>query len=507
MGRIVGIDLGTTYSAVASVNELRKPEILVNREGERITPSVVLFQGDLTQVGSQAKRSASTAPDDVVQFVKRQIGHPDWRFTSNTGAEYTAEQISAIILKRLKEDAEIVLGEAVTDAVVTVPAYFDDARRRATLDAGAIAGLNVRRVLNEPTAAALSFGLTEAYSGTALVYDLGGGTFDVTVLRIDPELVDVLSTKGDRNLGGFDWDNRLMRLLNDRVQAAGGPDLFEDELLTAELRDKAESAKRTLSSLAEARLFMTADGRNFNLSVTRAEFEEATQDLLSMTEVIVEEAIEGAGLSWSAIDKVLLVGGSTRMPMVPDLIQRLSGAAPDRSMNPDEAVALGAAIQGQILAESEGGARYATASPSHASLAIADVTSQSLGVVALDDDGVPTNSVIIPSNTKIPAQRSGVYATVEDSQTQLHVQVTEGDDPDLSYVQVIHQEPLRIPPYPKGALIEVVMSYDVDATIHVQVRDLTAGSMLGEIELDRPSNLEPTRVAAMTDDMKKLEVY
>lgn len=507
MGRIVGIDLGTTYSAMASINELGRPEILVNREGERITPSVVLFQGDLTQVGSQARRSAPTAPDDVVQLVKRQIGNPDWRFTSNTGADYTAEQVSAIILKRLKEDAEVVLGEAVTDAVVTVPAYFDDARRKATQDAGTIAGLNVRRILNEPTAAALSFGLAESYRGTVLIYDLGGGTFDVTVLRIDPTLLDVLSTKGDRNLGGFDWDNRLMRLLNDRVQAAGGPDVFDDELLTAELRDKAESAKRTLSSLEEARLFLTADGRNFNLSVTRAEFEAATEDLLSMTEVIVDEAIEEAGLSWSDVDRVLLVGGSTRMPMVPNLVQRLSGRAPDRSINPDEAVALGAAIQGQILAEADGTGESALAGCSNAAPAIADITSQSLGVVALDDAGVPTNSVIIPSNSKIPAQHAGVYCTVADSQTQLHIQVTEGDDPDLSFVQVIHQEPLGIPPYPKGALIEVVMSYDVDATVHVEVRDLTAGATLGEIELDRPSNLGSVRVAVMTDDMKQLEVY
>lgn len=507
MGRIVGIDLGTTYSAIACVNELGKAEIIVNREGERITPSVVLFQGDLTQVGTQAKRSAPTAPDDVVQFVKRQMGNPDWRFTTSAGVDFTAEQISAIILKRLKEDAEIVLGEAVTDAVITVPAYFDDARRKATQDAGTIAGLNVRRVLNEPTAAALSFGLDEDFTGTVLVYDLGGGTFDVTVMQISPELLDVLSTKGDRNLGGFDWDNRLMSLLNDQVQSGGGPDLFDDELLTAELRDKAENAKRTLSSLEEARLFITAAGRNFNLTAKRSDFEAASEDLLSMTEVILEEALEDAGLGWSRIDKILLVGGSTRMPMVGSLIQRMSGKTSDRSINPDEAVALGAAIQAQLLAESEGSSPSVLTGPTGSALAIADVTSQSLGVVALDDGDIPANSVIIPHNTKIPVQHSGVYSTVVDSQTELHVQITEGDDPDLAYVQIIHQEPLNIPPYPKGAPIEVIMSYDVDATIHVEVRDLTAGKTLGEIELDRPSNLEPGQVDAMANDMKELEVY
>lgn len=507
MGRVIGIDLGTTYSAIAAVNDLGKPEILSNREGERITPSVVLFQGDLTQVGSQAKRSASVAPDDVVQYVKRQIGNPDWRFTTSTGAEYTAEQVSAIILKRLKEDAELVLGEPVTDAVITVPAYFDDARRRATQDAGVIAGLNVRRVLNEPTAAALSYGLDEAYTGTILVYDLGGGTFDVTVMRIDPELLDVLATKGDRNLGGFDWDNRLMSLLNDQVQAAGGPDLFENELLTAELRDKAENAKRTLSSIDEARLFMTADGRNFNLAVKRSAFEEATEDLLLMTEVIIEEALEEAGVGWTEIDKVLLVGGSTRMPMVPALIEQLSGKDPDRSVNPDEAVALGAAVQAQLIAEADGTSQPILSTSSGSTLTVADVASQSLGVIALDDDGAPANSVIIPSNTKIPAQHSGIYSTVVDDQTELRVQITEGDDPDLAYVQIIHQAPMRIPPYPAGAPVEVIMSYDVDATIHVEVRDLTAGTTLGEIELDRPSNLEPGQVEAMAEKMKELEIY
>jgi molecular chaperone DnaK len=509
VGRIVGIDLGTTYSAFAAVNDLGKPEVLLNREGERITPSVVLFQGELTQVGTQAKRSAPTAPDDVAQFVKRHMGNREWRFVTSAGEEYGPEQVSAIILKRLKEDAEMALGGEVTDAVITVPAYFDDARRKATQDAGEIAGLNVRRVINEPTAAALSFGVDRDFEGTVLVYDLGGGTFDVTIMRVTPESLDVLATKGDRNLGGFDWDNELMRVLNRHVMDAGGPDLFEDDLLAAELRDKAENAKRTLSNMEQARLFVSAGGENYNLAITRDEFEGATRSLLSMTEVIVEESLDDAGLGWAAIDKILLVGGSTRMPMVSAMLESLSGKAPDRSINPDEAVALGAAIQAQLVADAEGASGSAPAgAATGTAMVINDVTSQSLGVVIMNTElGRLENSVIIPHNTRIPAKETKTYATVEDNQTSVQMQITEGDDEDLDYVQRIHEEPIGIRPYPQGAPIEVTMSYDIDAVIHVQVRDVTADEMLGEIELDRPSNLERDEVDSMATKMSQLEVY
>ena len=299
-----------------------------------------------------------------------------------------------------------------------------------------------------------------------------------------------------------------MGLLNDSVQASGGPDLFDDELLTAELRDKAETAKRTLSNLDEARLFITATGQNFNLTVTRAEFEAATRDLVAMTEVIVEEALEDAGLGWPSIDKVILVGGSTRMPMIESLIETMAGRSADRTVNPDEAVALGAAIQASLVTGADGSqSDVSSAAPTGRALAISDVTSQSLGVIALDESDRRSNSVIIKHNSTVPAQSSRQYSTIVESQTDLHIEITEGDDEDLDYVQIIHQKPLKIPPYPKGAPIEIIMSYDVDATIHVEVRDLTAGTTLGEIELDRPSNLEPAQVDAMAAEMKQLEVY
>ncbi|MCP3877296.1 MAG: Hsp70 family protein [Sulfitobacter sp.] len=511
MGRTIGIDLGTTYSAIAAVNDLGQAEILLNREGERITPSVVLLQDDMTMVGTQAKRSAPTAPDDVVQFVKRQMGEPAWRFIASSGEEYTSEQISAFILKRLKEDAELALGEDVTEAVVTVPAYFDDARRTATKHAGVIAGLTVPHVLNEPTAAALSFGLDTDFSGTVLVFDLGGGTFDATLLRISDEFFDVIATDGNRNLGGFDWDNALMKIVDDAVQSEGGPSLLDAGALEADLRDKAETAKRTLSNLPQARIFVSADGRNHNISISRDQFEDATSHLVSTAEAIADGVLSDGGSSWQEIDQVLLVGGSTRMPMVRELVERLFGRAPSMAVNPDEAVALGAAIRGHLfgLEQAEGSGDLLPELAGGKLPTISDVTSQGLGVVARNpSNGRMENTILIPHNSKVPTfpPHRDLFSTIDDNQTFLQLQVTEGDETDLDYVQIIHEEPISIPPYPAGSPIEVVMSYDIDGTIHVEVIDLTAQKTLGEVELDRPSNLDAEQVAEHRRDMERKQV-
>ncbi len=302
MGHTIGIDLGTTYSAAARVNELGKPELLVNRDGDRITPSVVLFQDELPIVGTMAKRSAATAPLDVVQFVKRSMGDPTWKFETSGGTSYRPEEISAIILRRLKDDAELVLDGEVTNAVITVPAYFDDAPRRATMDAGRIAGLDVRRVLNEPTAAALAYGIDTAVDGTVLVYDLGGGTFDVTVMAVEGGEFDVLATHGDRNLGGFDFDNLLMRLLDDAFRAAGGPSLLEDPEAEADLREKAEIAKRSLTTVEQTRVVLAAGGVTKVIPLTRAAFEDVTSSLLSRTRDIAEMVVDDAGLDWAKVE-------------------------------------------------------------------------------------------------------------------------------------------------------------------------------------------------------------
>jgi molecular chaperone DnaK len=507
MTQAIGIDLGTTFSAVAFINGNGRPEIVKNREGETITPSVVLFQGDIPLVGAMAKRSAVMAPDDVVQFVKRQIGDPDWRFTASSGAEYTAEQVSGVILKRLKEDAELALDRLCPDVVITVPAYFDDARRRATTDAGTIAGFNVLRVLNEPTAAALAYGLDEMQAGTCLVYDLGGGTFDVTVLRIADGVFDVLSTTGDRNLGGFDFDNALMRWVNQQVLDQDGPDLLEDDRLDADLRDKCEMAKRMLSTTPQARVFMSASGKNFQIQVTREQFESLTADLLQRTHDMMDEALEDAGVTYTGIDRVLLVGGSTRMPMVGEMVTRVTGKQPELSVNPDEAVALGAAIQADIVAAESRGQSPGLASGRP--LVVRDVCSQSLGIIALEDEmgrSVERNSVIIAHNSKIPHKEKRNYQTVQNNQTQLEIKVTEGDDRDVNYVTVVGKSLLRIPPYPAGAPIEVIMSYDIDGVIHVEVIDSTSGQHLGEFEIDREANLDQAEVEQMRTSMSALVV-
>ena len=310
---MIGIDLGTTYSTVAYVNELGQPEILTNRDGERLTPSVVMFQDEEPLVGKMAKHSAAMAPDDVVQFVKRFMGDSAWIHYTQTGEAFRPEEVSALILKRLKEDAEYTLGKTVTDAVITVPAYFDDARRKATRDAGQLAGLNVCRLLNEPTAAALAYGLQQDKSdATLLVYDLGGGTFDVTIMRIAGGEFDVLATGGDRNLGGYDWDNLTMGWLNDQFISAGGADLLDEGSFEAELREKAESAKRSLTSVATTKVMLGAEGLIKTVTLTRELFDDMTSDLLNRTRYLAEEVLEDASIGWSQVDTVLLVGGSTR---------------------------------------------------------------------------------------------------------------------------------------------------------------------------------------------------
>ena len=504
---MVGIDLGTTYSALAKVNQFGKPEIVPNREGEMITPSVVLFQGESPLVGTMAKRSAMVAPLDTVQFVKRAMGDAAWRFSTSEGTAYRAEEISAIILKRLREDAELVLGGPVTDAVITVPAYFDDGARIATMDAGRIAGLTVHRVLNEPTAAALAYGLDSAANGTVLVYDLGGGTFDVTIMRIGGGTFETLATSGDRNLGGFDWDNQLMQLLNERFQAAGGPDLLDDEQTEADLRDKAESAKRSLTTIAKTRVVLAAGGVTRTVEVTREDFEAATSSLLSRTRDIAAIVLQDAGLEWSGIDHLLLAGGSTRMPMVRALMERVSGRTAERSINPDEVVALGAAVQARVLEAEWEGASAADALPGGRPITVKDVTSQGLGTFARSEDtGLQENCVIIPPNTRIPSKRSEVFSTVVDNQSELLVHVTQGDDTDPAYVKVLGKQVLKIPAYPAGAPVEVTFAYDIDQTVFIEVTDLTGQASLGTFEVHDVANMTETEREDAAARLRNLDV-
>ncbi len=515
MGIAIGIDLGTTNSAVSVVRPTGVPEVLRNKEGDTVTPSVVLFQSfggaDEPLVGEQAKRQAAAFPEDIVQYVKRFIGDPTWRFDASSGTQYTAEEVSAIILKRLKEDAELALGEEVTDAVITVPAYFDDARRTATAHAGQIAGLNVLRVLNEPTAAALSYGVEADANGTVLVYDLGGGTFDVTILKISGTEFEVLATDGDRNLGGFDFDNALMEYLNKRLMEQGAPDALEYPSLTAALREKAEFAKKALSTVPKTNVQFSAEGQHYRVPLTREEFEECTVSLLNRTQEVLEDVLSAAKLTWADIDKVLLVGGSTRMPAVRTLVESISGKTPELDINPDEAVALGAAVQATLSGDVEVsteqvGSKATVEGFLGGSVKISDVTSQALGIILYNADGSTFNHVVIPRNTKVPCTHEQNTRTLLDGQNALDIKVTQGEERDPELVTVVGTGELSLPAYPKGAPLKVIYAYDVDQTIRVEVIDLTANASLGSFNIERVANLRPEEVQEAQRKIGGMEV-
>ena len=505
MGKVVGIDLGTTFSGIAYVNKYGKPEIITNREGERITPSVVLFEDDTPIVGSTAKNSAVANPYDTVQLVKRKMGDPTWKFPTTSGELYTPEEISALILKRLKEDAEARLGEKIQDAVITVPAYFDDAQRKATQDAGKIAGLNVLRIINEPTAAALAYGLEKTdRRQIVLVYDLGGGTFDVTIMQLDQHGINVKATSGDKNLGGFDWDNQIMQFLNEEFQKQGGSDLLQNPILEQQLREKAENAKKALSTKSKTKVFINDQGKNVSITLTLEKFQEITKKLIARTGQMMEFVLEDAGLTWREIDKILLVGGSTRMKAVSTLIEQMSGKKPSREVDPDEAVALGAAVQGTLLNIKAGKADLVELEAGGANVevlktfTVKDVTAHSMGVVLVENYNHTQkyNQIVLPKNSSIPGEARQTVYTIEDQQINYHCQVTEGEERELQYVKIIGEGIIDLPPYPKNSLLEVVFKYDADGIVHVIVFDLTPKpkQKLGELRIKRTSNLDEQQV-------------
>lgn len=507
MGIAIGIDLGTTNSATAVVDPTGVPRILRNRDGGNTTPSVVLLQdygaGDEPLVGTQAKQHASRVGSDVAQHVKRYMGDPTWRFDSASGASYTSEEISAIILRRLKEDVELQMGVPVTDAVITVPAYFDDARRLATRHAGEIAGLNVLSVLNEPTAAALAYGVSTQgnTNETVLVYDLGGGTFDVTILKVSGGDFTVLATDGDRRLGGYDFDSELQLMIDERIRAQGGPSCLDDLDTLNVVREQAEQIKKALSTAATAGALITVGGASYRVIIERSEFEQRIERLLNRTRDLVIDTLESAQLGWADISRVLLVGGSTRVPAVRAMLKDLTGKEPDTSINPDEAVALGAAVQAALLApetqETVGylGGRSAVEGYIGAPVHVQDVTSQGLGILVYkrgtDEE---YNMIIIPRNTPLPAKNTRGVATRYEYQESARYCVTQGDDRDPEFVVVVGESTLDLPPYPKGAPFDVTYSYDLEQIVHVEVTDRTTGLQLGTFEIERVSNLKKSQV-------------
>jgi molecular chaperone DnaK len=478
MSKIIGIDLGTTNSCV-SVIEGGESVVITNAEGARTTPSVVAFSKDGERmVGNVAKRQAITNPDRTISSIKRHMGS-DYKVTID-GKAYTPQEISAIILQKLKSDAEAYLGETVSEAVITVPAYFTDAQRQATKDAGKIAGLEVKRIINEPTAAALAFGIDKEDDQKVMVYDLGGGTFDVSIIEMGDGVQEVLATAGNNHLGGDDFDKKVMDWIVSEFKRDNGIDLSTDKMAMQRVKEAAEKAKIDLSGMTTAQIslpFITADAtgpKHLELTLTRAKFNEMTADLVEATMGPVRQAMSDSGLSMNEIDKVLLVGGSTRIPAVQEAIQKFSGKEPFKGINPDECVAMGAALQGGVLGGDVKG------------LLLLDVTPLSLGIETMG--GI--NTVIIERNTTIPTKKSQIFSTAADNQTSVEVHVLQGEREfakDNKTLGMFHLD--GILPARRGVpQIEVTFDIDANGIVHVSAKDLGTGKEQ-QISITASSNM------------------
>ena len=487
MSKIIGIDLGTTNSCV-SVMEGGKPVVIANTEGARTTPSVVAFTKTGERlVGEPAKRQAVTNADHTISSIKRHMGS-DYRVTIDD-KKYSPQEISAMILQKLKADAESYLGEKVSEAVITVPAYFNDAQRQATKDAGKIAGLDVKRIINEPTAAALAYGLDNENEQKIMVYDLGGGTFDVSIIEIGDGVIEVLATNGDTRLGGDDFDNKITQYMLSEFKRTEGVDLSGDKMAMQRLREAAEKAKKELSSATTTNINLpfitaTAEGpKHFDMNLTRAKFDELTHDLVERTVIPVQNALKDAGLEMNEISKVLLVGGSTRIPAVQDKVRQLTGKEPNKSLNPDECVAIGASVQGGKLAGDAGAG----------DILLLDVTPLTLSIETMG--GIATH--LIERNTTIPTRKSQIFSTAADNQSAVDINVVQGerqfakDNKSLGRFQLDGIAPAR-----RGVpQIEVTFDIDANGIVNVSAKDLgtgreqhitiTAGSNLSDAEIDK----------------------
>ena len=508
MGKIIGIDLGTTNSCVA-VMEGGKPVVIPNAEGMRTTPSVVAFTKTGERlVGEPAKRQAVTNAERTISSIKRHMG-TDYK-VSIDGKDYTPQEISAMILQKLKADAESYLGEKVTEAVITVPAYFNDAQRQATKDAGKIAGLKVERIINEPTAAALAYGLEDESEQKVMVYDLGGGTFDVSIIDIGDGVIEVLSTNGDTHLGGDDYDDRITKWLVDEFKAAEGVDLSQDKMALQRLKEAAEKAKKELSSATTTDINLpfitaTAEGpKHLDMKLSRAKFEEITSDLTERTAVPVQNSMKDAGLSNADLGKVLLVGGSTRMPVAQEKVKQLTGKEPSKNLNPDECVALGAAVQGGKMSGEEGAS----------DVLLLDVTPLTLSIETLGGVATP----LIKRNTTIPTRASQVFSTAADNQTAVDIHVVQGEREFARDNKTLGQFRLDgILPAQRGVpQIEVTFDIDANGIVNVSAKDkgtgkeqhitITSGSNMSKEDIDKAVNEAAQFEAADKEKKEAIEV-
>ena len=525
MGKFIGIDLGTTFSCMAYIRDDGQPEVIPNSTGERITPSAILFDEDETIVGEGAKQQSLLDPKDYAAFMKRHMGERDYVMTTKSGDTYTPEALSAIVLKRLKQDAEAYLGDTVEGVVITVPAYFNEAQRMATMHAGEIAGLKVLGSINEPTAAALAFGFSRGTEKpqTIMVYDLGGGTFDVTIMRFEGENITVLATAGDRKLGGFDFDNKIVEeVLEDAKDQ--GIDIAADPVARQDLQLKAEAAKKALSSGDKTKIVLNVGGRPYKYVLTREDFDDMVDPVVMKTIASMENACDEAGITYQDLDKILLVGGSTRMPVVKDMIREETGITPSSEVHPDEAVAIGAAYHVLDLAKAEEkkkpeerAAEGTDAAPGEEkkldlpdvgkTYSFQDVTSHGIGVIAYDDEkNEDYNSVILPKNIKVPAEYSNVYSTTVAFQESLYLRITQGEEEDLHYVTVIGEAEIKVPPRETLVPVRITISCDVNSIIHVRVYDLDQNKDLGEMHIDRVSNLSEEEVKEDRIRINKLDI-
>ena len=530
MGKVVGIDLGTTFSAIAHVNEHAQPGIVPNAESDRLTPSVIMFEDELVTVGKIAKQNAVAVPEQIVEFVKREMGKSKEEFSKEfEGKKYSAEELSALILKKLKQDAEAYLDTEITDAVITVPAYFRDAEREATRNAGKIAGLNVLQVLNEPTAAALAYGLDQLGSDqNVFVFDLGGGTFDVTIMKVSGSRIEMIATHGDHRLGGKDWDDKIILYVAEKFASEHGEDPLRDLHAYQDIQLRAIEAKESLSRRQKARVPCSYNGKMSSVELTREKFEELTNELVERCRAMCDVVLIEGDMTWDDIDTVLLVGGSTRMPMVQEMIANISGKEINpQEVNPDDAVALGAAIQGtlrQIEEITREKSDIAAAedipdavidrfiSPDGApKVTVVDGATHNIGLVVVNSEGNNVIHVMIPKMTAVPCEIVDTFGTVVPNQPSALVVVVQGLEDDMLKDEITKFEEyklgecrLELPPgLPKGSPIQVTYKYNLDQTLEVTAEGPDGRTANATIQRE---TLDEAEVIEATQNLQRLEV-